>query len=116
MTSPASFTYTSYFHSQPLGQSALRNPGLQLTVAPGYSSSEVRFTVTAQAGVAAWVWLEAAESSATIGAVQGYFEDNGFWLMRGESREVSFRVWEGQPDAAWAKQVTVRSMWDNLGD
>ena len=107
----ATFTHSSYFHPLPLSQSMLVDPALTLSYDTSYIG-QVAFTVTAEKGVAAWVWLDYPS-----GDVQGYFDDNGFWLAKGEYRTVMFVVWEDWTgDRGWTEKVTVRSLWDNLVD
>ncbi|KAL9107192.1 MAG: hypothetical protein Q9227_007892 [Pyrenula ochraceoflavens] len=115
------YTHSSYFHPARLADSALRDPGLHLahnnndnsssntSSQPDKSQASVpTFTVTATRAVAAWVWLDHPAS------VRGYFEENGFWLMKGEEKTVRFVVWhDWTGDGSWMDGVTVRSMWNN---
>jgi beta-mannosidase len=119
------YSHTYWFHPTSLANSTLHDPGLKLTHAwnkdgSGGSSKNgnsefiqsVTFSVTAQKAVAAWVWLDYSSSQ-----VQGLFDYNGFWLNKGESKDVTFMVyndWSG--DGSWVDSVTVRSLYDNLGE
>ena len=119
------YTHTYWFHPTSLANCDLLDPGLNLTrgqlQADGGDNSpnkgtesqqSVTFTVTAQKAVAAWVWLDYSSSQ-----VQGLFDNNGFWLNKGESIDVTFMVyndWTG--DGSWINSVVVRSLYDNLVD
>ncbi|KAF2170649.1 glycoside hydrolase family 2 protein [Zasmidium cellare ATCC 36951] len=96
------YTHKQFFHPANLIDVDLPDPGLTLR------QSGNGFTVTATKGVAAWVWLEYDTN-----AVQGSWSENGFWLNKGESKDVTFTVISGGGD--WASSVSVRSVWDNLG-
>lgn len=104
------YSHTYWFHPASLASSKLLDPGLKLTHSRSGTQQSVTFTVTAQNAVAAWVWLDYSSS-----AVQGLFDYNGFWLNKGESKDVSFIVyndWSG--DGSWVNSVTVRSLYNNL--
>ena len=119
------YTHTYWFHPTSLANCDLLDPGLKLIRGPLQADSgdnspnkgtgsqqSVTFTVTAQKAVAAWVWLDYSSSQ-----VQGLFDNNGFWLNKGESTSVSFMVyndWTG--DGSWINSVVVRSLYDNLVD
>jgi beta-mannosidase len=94
------FTHTNWFHASPLSQANLVDPDLQLRF---YGDS---FSVRASSGVAAWVWFDYPGGS----VVQ--FEENGFWLTKGEERTVRYKVISGVVDEEWARGVTVESLWD----
>lgn len=101
--------HSSYFHVAPLKEAALRDPVLKLEVGDEVDSSNgVSFTVSATEAVAAWVWLDWPST------VKGYFDDDAFWLGKGESKTVYFKVWnDWTGDGSWVHEVTVRSMWNN---
>jgi beta-mannosidase len=94
------FNHVNWFHASPLSQARLVDPGLQFRY---YGDS---FSVRASKGVAAWVWL-----NYTAGSVV-QFDNNGFWLKAGEEQTVTYKVISGTTDEAWAKGVTVQSLWD----
>ncbi|KXL48604.1 glycoside hydrolase family 2 protein [Acidomyces richmondensis BFW] len=100
------YTHEYYFHPAALNEVPLQDPNLLLTHTG--CSGCVDFTVTAQDAVAAWVWLEIPTN-----AVLGYWSDNGFWMNKGESRTVRFKVWKDWTAGKWVDTVTVRSMWNN---
>jgi beta-mannosidase len=119
------YIHTYWFHPASLATSNIRDPGLKLSH-KGYEDNgdnisqdsgiitqkSVTFTVKAETAVAAWVWLDYSSSQ-----VQGLFDYNGFWLNKGESKDISFLVyndWTG--DGSWVDSVTVRSLYDNLVD
>lgn len=99
---PQTFTHTSWFHAAPLSSARLVDPGLTLA----YDAGSKQFTVTATSGVAAWVWLDYP-----AGAVVS-FDDNGFWLGKGQSKSVGYTVKTDDTDSEWARQVTVSSIWN----
>lgn len=106
LTSNSGDEHSSWTHIAPLGKSALRDPMLKLS--HSIQGQTVKFTVKATYGVAAWVWLDHPST------VRGYFDVNGFWLDKGESKEVVFKVWNDfTGDKSWVDDVTVRSIWDN---
>ena len=95
------FTHTNWFHAAPLSRAKLGDPGLEM------SAGEDAFTVKATAGVAAFVWLDYP-----AGAVLS-FEENGFWLGKGEEKVVGYRVKSDGTGGKWKEGVTVRSLWNN---
>ncbi|KAJ6598177.1 family 2 glycoside hydrolase [Mycena vulgaris] len=105
------YTHSAVFHPATLAQATLREPGLALVKPSGGSgkaASTYTFTVTATKAVTAWVWMDVATT-----AVQGYWSENGFWLQKGEKREVVFTVWNDWSKGDWVDGVSVRSVWDN---
>lgn len=97
-----SATHRQFLSPANLKNVQLPDPGLKLT------QNGSGFTVTATKAVAAWVWLEYDTND-----VQGLWSDNGFWLNKGESKDVTFTVISGSGD--WASTVGVRSLYDNYG-
>ncbi|KAI9751876.1 MAG: MAPK protein hog1 [Chaenotheca gracillima] len=97
------YNHTSYFSPVALSKAKLQDPGLTLS----YDKATTSFTVEATSAVAAWVWLDYPDG------VQGWFDDNGFWLTPGEKRTVSFTVKNDWTDGSWAQDVTVGSLWNN---
>ncbi|KAJ7442724.1 glycoside hydrolase family 2 protein [Mycena galericulata] len=107
--SGAAYTHSAVFHPATLARATLPDPGLTVTLPTVKSgATTASFTVTASKAVAAWVWLDVDTT-----AVQGYWSANGFWLQKGESREVSFTVWNDWTEGKWVEGVTARSVWDN---
>jgi beta-mannosidase len=107
-------THTAYFHPTSLARSPLRDPGLKLETLDAKQSRHdqstadtVSFRVRATKAVAAWVWIDYTSTE-----VQGYCSDNGFWLTKGESREVTFTIWNDWSGGKWTDSMTVRSLWD----
>lgn len=96
------FQSENWFHPRPLKDAALVDPGLQLR----YDAYSNVFSVTATSGVAAWVWLDYP-----AGAVV-HFESNGFWLARGETRQVGYTVQKDETKGTWVDGVTVESIWN----
>lgn len=94
------FSHENWFHAAPLSHAHLVDPGLQLTV------NDDSISVEATTGVAAWVWLDYPAGA----LVQ--FEENGFWMKMGETREVGYKVVSDTTGGAWANNITVESLWD----
>lgn len=101
------YTHTSYFHPASLQDAKLQDPGLTLESSGDDGGDDYEFTVTANTGIAAWVWLDHP-----LG-VQGAFSDNGFWLTRGETKKVQFAVKNDWTEGMWVNGVTIRSIWNN---
>ncbi|KAJ0118617.1 hypothetical protein J7T55_012869 [Diaporthe amygdali] len=102
------FTHANYWTPTPLAGAALRDPGLKVS----YNSETDQFTVTAVSGNSAWTWLalDPDDSPNTIIA----FDDNGFFLRRGDTKTVGYEIIGGsQPSAGWPGRVTVQSIWNN---
>lgn len=97
------FNHTNWFHASPLSQANLVDPGLTLT----YDSGTQNFTVTATSGVSAWTWLDYP-----AGVVVN-FDDNGFWIGKGESKTLGYVVTGDTTNGTWAEGVTVQSLWNN---
>lgn len=103
------FSHTNYWTPTPLARAALKDPGLKVT----YDDQADRFTVTAESGNSVWTWLalDPEDSPDTIVA----FEDNGFFLRRGDTKTVGYEIIGGiRPSGGdWAGRVTVQSIWNN---
>lgn len=98
---------SNYLGNPPLPAGAvtgakLVDPGLTLS----YSSSTGNFTVAATTGVSAWTWLDYPAG------LLGNFDSNGFWLVPGTPREISFTLKNDTTNGAWINGVTVQSLWN----
>ncbi|KAM3418488.1 hypothetical protein BST61_g4469 [Cercospora zeina] len=96
------FTHSSFFTPGALKDAQLVDPGLQIS----YDDASKKFSVRATQGVAAWVWLD-YPSGAVV-----YFESNGFWLGKNETREIGFTVQKDETYGTWKDGVTVESVWN----
>ena len=101
--SPTTFTHESFFHDWNLGSVNLVDPGLTLA----YDKETEKFTVEATKGVAAYVWLDYPNGSVVT------FDQNAFWLVPGEVKEVGYTVKSDSSNGTWIAGVTVGSLWDN---
>jgi beta-mannosidase len=106
------YTHENWFSPAYLNVANLTDPKIELTVTyPSSSGSAAAptFTVSARAGVAAWVFLEHPEG------VLGWFSENAFLLIPGQDRQITFEVWpeSDTTNGGWVDGVTVRSMWNN---
>jgi beta-mannosidase len=97
-----SFYHEQYLSPVPLSQARLVDPGLEYS----YNAEKETWTVEAAKGIAAWVWFDYPSG------LVGRFEDNGFWLRPGVTKEVGFAVKSGGQDAQWVSKVTAESLWD----
>ncbi|KAJ7098504.1 family 2 glycoside hydrolase [Mycena belliarum] len=105
------YTHSAVFHPTSLAGALLRDPALAVTKpksASGAGGKKHKFSVTATGAVAAWVWLDVATT-----AVTGYWSANGFWLQKGERRDVVFTVWDDWSHGKWLDGMSARSFWDN---
>ncbi|PTB36166.1 glycoside hydrolase family 2 protein [Trichoderma asperellum CBS 433.97] len=100
------YTHSAFFHPQSLRLSSIADPGL--VMAKLIRGNRAQFKITATKGVAAWVWLDYPTT------VRGYFDQNGFWLNKGESRTVTFSVWDDWSNGDWINDVVLRSIYDNV--
>ena len=102
-------SHSTWFHPAPLADASLPNPGLEIKEQrDGPGGQEVTFVVTAPKAVAANVWIDYPAT------VRGFFDINGFWLDKGESKVVKFTVWEDTTrNRDWVEHVTVKSLYDN---
>ncbi|KAM0453152.1 hypothetical protein ACHAPV_009108 [Trichoderma viride] len=100
------YTHSTFFHPQSLRLNSIADPGLVMT--KSLHGNKAQFKITATKGVAAWVWLDYPTT------VRGYFDQNGFWLNKGESRTVTFSVWDDWSKGAWINDVVLRSIYDNV--
>lgn len=96
------FEHENWFHASPLNTAQLQDPGLQMS----HSNDTGTFDVTASTGVSAWTWLDYPAGAVVT------FDDNGFWLAKGETKKVGYRVKSDSTDGAWIDGVTVMSMWN----
>ncbi|KAK7735533.1 hypothetical protein SLS53_007446 [Cytospora paraplurivora] len=105
--STKTFTHTNYWTPTPLASAELRDPGLSIA----YDDHEDQFIITAATGNSIWTWiaLDPDDSSGTIVA----FDDNGFFLRKGESKAVGYDVISGSDSGEWHGRVTVGSIWNN---
>lgn len=97
------FTHTNWFHASPLSKANLVDPGLTLS----HDSSSQSFIVTAVQGVSAWTWLDYPAG------VLITFDDNGFYLGKGESKTLWYNVTSDTTGGSWVDGVTVQSLWNN---
>ncbi|KAI9723828.1 MAG: hypothetical protein M1828_004078 [Chrysothrix sp. TS-e1954] len=95
------FTHEAWFHPASLAEARLVDPGLQFDV------GESSLVVQATQGVASWVWVDYPG-----GAVVA-FEDNGFWLGKGERRTLGWTVKSDDTDGGWKGGIKVTSLWDS---
>jgi beta-mannosidase len=100
------FTHGNFFHAAPLSSAILIDPGLTFE----YDNDTNEFVVQATKGMAAWVWLEYE------GAQVVTFEDNGFWLLPGVEKRLTWKVRSGELEKNWVGNVSVTSLWDNTID
>lgn len=102
-------SHSTWFHPAPLADASLPNPGLEIKEQrDGPGGQEVTFVVAAPKAVAANVWIDYPAT------VRGFFDINGFWLDKGESKVVKFTVWEDTTrNRDWVEHVTVKSLYDN---
>ncbi|KAK0662322.1 Beta-mannosidase A [Lasiodiplodia hormozganensis] len=99
------FVHRNWWHASTLAEANLADPGLSVTHSGDAGSGT--FIVTAEKGVASWVWIDYP-----AGAVV-FFDENAFWLLPGESKQVGYTVQKDDTGGAWVDGVTVRSLWDN---
>jgi beta-mannosidase len=99
----SSYTHETWFHAVPLKDQAMMDPRLTLE----YNHTTTKFAVTANRAVAAWIWLDHP-----AGVVVN-FEENGFWLLPGQKKDIGFKVKQNSTNGKWVGGVTVRSLWDN---
>lgn len=97
------FTHANYLHPAPLSSAKLVDPGLRL----GYNDSTQTFTVEATSGIAVWTWLDYPAGALV------HFDWNGGVVLKGERREVGFRVVRDEMGGKWVGGVRVGSLWDN---
>lgn len=118
------YTHDNYWTPTPLASASLLDPGLRVTYDDG------QFVVTAESANSAWTWLALDEEDSSVGPVVT-FEDNGFFLRKGEARTVGYVVREVQGQESlgreesklglgavgladgWQGRVTVESVWNN---
>ncbi|OJJ45346.1 hypothetical protein ASPZODRAFT_153009 [Penicilliopsis zonata CBS 506.65] len=99
----STFSHENYFTPSFPKDLALRDPHLELS----YSKDTGKFTVKATSGVSLYTWIDYPAG------IIGYFEENSFVLLPGESREVGFVMQENPSgEDSWIKGVTVQSLWD----
>lgn len=79
------------------------DPGLELNYL-----GDLRWKVTATTGVGAYVWL--TEPAGVV----GFFDNNAVFLAKGEERVFAFTVQQVLKYENWVRNVTVRSLWDNV--
>lgn len=99
------YTHTSYLTPTPLAKAALVDPGLSIE----HDADDQSFILKATSGNSAWTWLSSGSDDS--GAVV-VFDDNGFFLRKGETRSIGYSVQSGH-SPGWEERVTVESIWDN---
>lgn len=101
------FSHTNYWTPTPLASAALTDPGLHVA----YDEQGDQFTITAGTGNGIWTWisLDPVDSATTIVV----FDDNGFFLRKGESKTISYSVLGDSESSGWQERVTVESIWNN---
>lgn len=108
-TETLAFNHENFFHANSLAEAKLVDPGLTID----YSEETGNFTVSASKGIAAWTWLDYANTDDVMTKTIGNFDTNGFWLLPGRERQVSFNVKRDETDGRWVDGVTVQSIWNN---
>ncbi|KUI54617.1 Beta-mannosidase A [Cytospora mali] len=101
------FTHTNYWTPTPLASATLKDPGLSVT----YDDQAKEFTVNAATGNSIWTWLALDPDDSADNIVT--FDDNGFFLKKGESKTVGYSVISGSESGSWQGRVTVESIWNN---
>ena len=96
------FTHDNWFHAATLSSARLVDPGLTLK----YDAGAQKFIVTATKAVAGWVWLDYPPGPVVS------FDDNGFWLGKGQSKSIGYTVKTDNTTGQWTSEVTVQSIWD----
>jgi beta-mannosidase len=96
------YTHTNWMSPVPLSQANLKDPELSLS----YDKTTGLFTVESKA-VVAWTRLDHPAD------VMGHFDDNGFLMLHGSKKEVSFVVDSDESKGHWVDAVTVGSIWNN---
>lgn len=96
------FTQENWFAASALKTAMLQDPGLTIS----HSQSNDTLKVTAEKAVAAWVWIDYPAGAVVT------FSQNAFWLGKGESVEVEYKVKNDTTGGDWINGVSVRSMWD----
>ncbi|KAL2048389.1 hypothetical protein N7G274_000300 [Stereocaulon virgatum] len=97
------FTHENFFHARSLAEAEMMDPGISLT----YSNDTENFTVEATSAIAVWTWLDYPAGMLLN------FDSNGFLLLPGQPREVSYTLKSGTTNGSWVDQVTVESLWNN---
>lgn len=101
------YIHTNYWTPTPLANVELVDPSLTVD----HDDQRDQFTVTAEAGHSAWTWLalDPDDSPSTIVV----FDDNGFFLRKGEHKTVGYTVLSGSESEGWQGRVTVESIFNN---
>jgi beta-mannosidase len=97
------FTHENFFHARSLAEAELIDPGITLT----YSADTDNFTVEATSAIAVWTWLDYPAG------VLLNFDSNGFLLLPGQPREISYTLKSDTTNGSWVNKVTVESLWNN---
>ena len=97
------FTHENFFHACSLAEAELMDPGISLT----YSNETENFTVEATSAIAIWTWLDYPAG------VLLNFDANGFLLLLGQPREVSYTLKSDTTNGSWVNKVTVESLWND---
>ncbi|KAK5953741.1 hypothetical protein OHC33_005010 [Knufia fluminis] len=100
------FTHTNWFHASRLSEANLVDPGLEIS----HDQDGQTFTVSAKSGVSAFTWIDYPAGVVVT------FDDNGFWLGKGESKRLGYNVTGDTTGGAWVQGVTVQSLWNNTLD
>jgi beta-mannosidase len=96
------FTHQNWYHPVPLSKVKLEDPGLKIT----HNAEKKVFRIEATKAIAPWVWIDYPAGAVVT------FEDNGFWLKPGDSRDLTYEVQSDETAGKWATGVTVESLWN----
>jgi beta-mannosidase len=99
------YTHTNYFTPTPLSRANLVDPGVSVRFEPRRNV----FEVTAATGTSIWTWLSLDDKDDSIIIL---FDENGFLLQKGETKQVSYSVLSGM-SYGWESRVLVKSIWNN---
>lgn len=96
------FSHTNWLPLAKLSDANLVDPELMLH----HDSEGEVFEVEATKGVASWVWLDHASGAVVT------FDDNGFWLAKGQKRRLGYKVKRDDTGGKWVEGVKAQSLWD----
>ena len=97
------FNHENFFHPFSLAEAELVDPAITLS----YDNTTQNFTVEATTGIAVWAWLDNPAGTLLN------FDSNGFLLLPGRPREISYTLKSDTTGGQWVDDVTVESLWNN---
>lgn len=97
------FAHTNWWHASRFSTANLVDPALSIS----HDNPSQTVSVEAANGVSVWTWIDYPAGVVVT------FDDNGFWLAKGESRTLGYNVTGDTTNGTWIEGLVVSSLYNN---